>query len=75
MEEFEQHCINYHQSRDAGFEAEYEVLLCMWPKFMPDQWLGIEVSHFKKSGIGGVSLYSFCFALTYIPSVVITSSE
>ena len=34
VEEFEQHCINYHQSRDAGFEAEYEVLLCMGPKFI-----------------------------------------
>ena len=41
MEEFEEHCINYHQSRDAGFEAEYEVLLCMGPKFMHDQWLGM----------------------------------
>ena len=25
VEEFEQHCINHHNSRDAGFEAEYEV--------------------------------------------------
>ena len=30
VEEFEQHCINYHQSRDAGFEAEYEVV-CILP--------------------------------------------
>ena len=27
VEEFEQHCINHHDSRDAGFEAEYEVCL------------------------------------------------
>ena len=25
VEEFEQHCINQHKCRDAGFEAEYEV--------------------------------------------------
>ena len=66
VEEFEEHCINYHQSRDAGFEAEYEVLLCMGPKFMHDQWLGREVSHLKKSGIGGggiTVLFLLCFAL------------
>ena len=27
VEEFEQHCINQHKCRDAGFEAEYEVSL------------------------------------------------
>ena len=27
VEEFEQHCINQHKCRDAGFEAEYEVCL------------------------------------------------
>ena len=27
VEEFKQHCINHHDSRDAGFEAEYEVCL------------------------------------------------
>ena len=27
LEEFEQHCINHHHSRDAGFETEYEVCL------------------------------------------------
>ena len=25
IDDFEQHCTNYHQSRDADFEAEYEV--------------------------------------------------
>ena len=27
VEKFEQHCINQHKCRDAGFEAEYEVCL------------------------------------------------
>ena len=27
VKEFEQHCINQHKCRDAGFEAEYEVCL------------------------------------------------
>ena len=25
LESFEEHCKNYHQLRDAGFETEYEV--------------------------------------------------
>ena len=30
VEEFQQHCINHHHSRDAGFEAEYEVCLAIF---------------------------------------------
>ena len=68
MEEFEEHCINYHQSRDAGFETEYEVLLCMGPKFMPNQWLRMSfleryISHFRNRGI--TVLFLLFFALHF----------
>ena len=30
VEDFKQHCIDYHKSRDAGFEEEYEVYLYLY---------------------------------------------
>ena len=60
VESFEEHCRNYHDQRDAGFEAEYDVRH-YW-RFTPTM--------IPSSGIYSVCVLSYLQSLTVAPLAV-----